>query len=154
MKHYLLDTNIASHIIKGDLPIVRERLVQVPIHCISVSVVTQAELLYGVAKRGHPMGLTKRVAEFLARVEVLSWTSEVANVYVRLRAACESAGTPLASMDMMVAAHASALKHEVERQGDVSIFVTRDRAFGRIPACEGLSIEDWTGSSHADDPAS
>jgi len=37
MKTYLLDTNIASHIIKGDLPIVRERLVQVPMHCIFIS---------------------------------------------------------------------------------------------------------------------
>jgi len=60
---------------------VRERLVQVPMHCIFISVVTEAELLYGVAKRDYPKGLTKRVTEFLARVEVLPWTSDVAKAY-------------------------------------------------------------------------
>ena len=57
MTRYLLDTNIASHIIKGDIPRVRERLVAVPMHSVALSVVTQAELQYGVAKRGHPPGL-------------------------------------------------------------------------------------------------
>ncbi len=61
MTTYLLDTNTASHIIKGDIPRVRERLAAVPIHRVAVSVVTQAELLFDVAKRGHPEGLKTRV---------------------------------------------------------------------------------------------
>ena len=40
--------------IKGDLPIVRERLTAVPMPDVAVSVVTRAELQYGVAKRGYP----------------------------------------------------------------------------------------------------
>ncbi len=44
----MLDTNITSHIIKGDIARVRERLVAVPIHRVVVSSVTQAELLYGL----------------------------------------------------------------------------------------------------------
>ncbi len=139
MKTYLLDTNIASHIIKGDLH-VREQLVQVPMHSVFVSVVTQAELLYGVAKRGHPKGLTKLIDEFLVRVEVLPWTPEVAAVYAVVRASCEAAGTPLASMDMMIAAHAIAFQQEAAGRKDTSVLVTRDRAFSRIP---GLLIEDW-----------
>jgi tRNA(fMet)-specific endonuclease VapC len=46
---YLLDTNIASHVIKGDVALVRQRLAMVPNREVCVSVVTQAELLYGVA---------------------------------------------------------------------------------------------------------
>jgi tRNA(fMet)-specific endonuclease VapC len=61
-----------------DTPRMRERLLKVPMHCVAVSVVTQAELKYGVAKRGHPQGLATRVREFLARVTVLAWTPEVA----------------------------------------------------------------------------
>ncbi len=130
---YLLDTNIASHVIRGDIPGVRERLASVAMQSVAVSVVTQAELLYGLAKRGHPKGLATRVHEFLIRVEVLPWTQEVAGVYGDLRAACEAAGVTLAPMDMMIAAHAKTVG---------AILVTRDRAFNFVPA--GLYLEDWT----------
>jgi tRNA(fMet)-specific endonuclease VapC len=130
---YLLDTNIVSHAIKGDVPAVRQRLAQVPMHQLAVSAVTQAELLYGVAKRGHPVGLATRVREFLVRVEILAWSPDVARVYGDLRAACEAAGVTLAAMDLMIAAHAKAAG---------AILVTRDRALGRIPG--GLELEDWT----------
>lgn len=144
MNSYLLDTNIASHIIKGDLPIVRERLVQVPMHSVCISVVTEAELLYGVARRGRPAGLDLRVREFIRRVEVLPWTSDAATVYAELRTSCERAGTPLASMDMMIAAHAKSLQLETAPRDDVSVLVTRDRAFSRIADLCRLQIEDWT----------
>lgn len=136
--NYLLDTNIASHIIKGDLTLVRTRLVAVPMHSVTLSVVSQAELLYGVAKRGHPQGLAARVREFLLRVQILPWTSDVAAVYAGLRAGCEAAGVSLAPMDMMIAAHAKA---------SGAILVTRDRAFGRVP--DGLVLEDWTRAEQA-----
>lgn len=146
MTHYLLDTNIASHIIKGDIPAVRERLVRVPMQQISISAVTQAELMYGVAKRGHPAGLSLRVAAFLARVEVLPWTAQVADAYGRLRASCEAAGVTLAAMDMMIAAHAWFLQQQAAQAGERSVLVTRDRVFDRIPvsAAPGLAVVDWT----------
>lgn len=143
MTTYLLDTNIASHIIKGDIPRVRERLVAVPMHCVAVSVVTQAELLYGVARRGHPPGLTTRVREFLARVDVLPWTSPAAEAYGALRAACEAAGVPLAPMDMLIAAHAKALALAAAAGSDSVALVTRDGAFARARAAIGVAIEDW-----------
>jgi tRNA(fMet)-specific endonuclease VapC len=133
MTIYMLDTNIASDIIKGDSSLVRARLVSIPMHSLAVSVVTQAELLYGVAKRGHPAGLTLRVREFLVRVETLPWNSEVAGVYAGLRTTCEAAGVTLAPMHMMIAAHAKALS---------AVLVTRDRVFGLIP--DGPPLEDWT----------
>jgi tRNA(fMet)-specific endonuclease VapC len=130
---YLLDTNIASHVIKGDLPIVRERLAAVPMHEVAVSVVTQAELQYGVAKRGHTAGLATRMREFLVRVTVLPWTPDVAVAYGDLRASCEAAGVVLASLDTMIAAHAIALD---------AVLVTRDRVFALVPS--GLRLADWT----------
>ena len=142
MTTYLLDTNIASHIIKGDIARVRERLVAVPMHCVAVSVVTQAELLYGVAKRGHPHGLTARVSAFLARVTVLPWTPEVGAVYADFRADCEAAGTPLAPLDMMIAAHAKALDIAAASIEGTVLLITRDAAFSHVPG--GLKLDDWT----------
>lgn len=139
---YMLDTNIASHVIKGDIPEVRQRLVKVPMHEVAVSVITQAELLYGVAKRGHPRGLETKVREFLARVAVMPWTQDVGEVYADLRARCEAAGVTLAPMDMMIAAHAEALDRASEGSDSAAILVTRDRIFSRIPG--GIRLEDWT----------
>jgi tRNA(fMet)-specific endonuclease VapC len=133
MTTYMLDTNIASHVIKGDIPLVRQRLQEVPMHSVTVSAVTQAELLYGVAKRGHPQGLATRVHEFLIRLEVLPWSQDVAGVYGGFRASCEAAGVTLAPLDMMIAAHAKATG---------AILVTRDRAFGFVQ--DGLTLEDWS----------
>ena len=49
MSEYLLDTDIASYIIKSH-PAVRRRLVAVPMHEIAISAVTEGELRYGVAR--------------------------------------------------------------------------------------------------------
>jgi tRNA(fMet)-specific endonuclease VapC len=133
MTIYMLDTNIASHVIKGDIPRVVERLAAVPMSDVAVSVVTEAELRYGVAKRGHPQGLATRVQEFLIRVEVLPWTQAVARVYGDMRASCEAVGVTLAPMDMMIAAHAKAAG---------AILVTRDRGFAFVP--DALILQDWT----------
>jgi tRNA(fMet)-specific endonuclease VapC len=133
MTTYLLDTNIASHIIKGDIPLVRDRLAKIPLHELAVSVVTQAELLYGVAKRGSRQGLAVRVAEFLVRVNVLSWTPDVARTYGEFRVSCEASGVTLAPLDMMIAAHAKAIG---------GVLVTRDRAFSFIG--NDLQLQDWT----------
>ena len=129
----MLNTNIASHIIKGDIPLVRERLVAVPIQRVVVSSVTQAELLYGLAKRAYPKGLTARVHEFLIRVKILAWDKEVAVFYGDLRARCETAGVTLSPLDLMIAAHAQAID---------AVLVTGDRAFNRVP--DRLTIENWT----------
>ncbi|MCL2656597.1 MAG: type II toxin-antitoxin system VapC family toxin [Betaproteobacteria bacterium] len=144
MTTYLLDTNIASHIIKGDIPRVRERLVAVPMHCVAVSVVTQAELLYGVAKRGHPQGLVTKVREFLARVTVLPWTTKAAEAYAELRTACEAGGVTLAPMDMMIAAHAKALALAAAQAQEQVTLVTRDGAFSHASVLGGLTLDDWT----------
>jgi tRNA(fMet)-specific endonuclease VapC len=133
MSGYLLDTNTASHIIKGDRPEILRRLTAVPIESLAISAVTEAELLYGVAKRGHPPALSERVLEFLLRVDVVDWDRHAAQAYANLRAACESSGVSLSPLDMMIAAHAVATG---------AILVTRDRAFLHVG--NGLAVEDWT----------
>jgi len=132
MSAFLLDTNIASHIIKGDRPEITERLVALPIEDIAISAVTEAELLYGLAKRNHPAALTERVRQFLLRVDILEWDRHAAQAYGDLRAQCERNGVTLAPLDMMIAAHALAAD---------AILVTRDKAFSHIP--QPFKLEEW-----------
>jgi tRNA(fMet)-specific endonuclease VapC len=129
---HLLDTNIVSHVIRGDEPRVRERLQGLAVGAVVISAVTEAELRYGLARRGHPEGLVQRVQAFLVRVEILPWDSAAAQAYGTMRAACEAAGTVLAALDMMIAAHALAAN---------AILVSRDRAFARVGG--GLLVESW-----------
>jgi tRNA(fMet)-specific endonuclease VapC len=128
---YLLDTNIVSYIIKADAN-ARRHLFALPVHEVAISVVTQAELYFGVAKRGHPPGLSARVEALLKCTAVLPWTTEIASHYGQLRADLERAGRSLAPLDMMIAAHAAQVG---------ATLVTRDQAFQQIP---GLKIERWT----------
>jgi tRNA(fMet)-specific endonuclease VapC len=133
MSGYMLDTNVASHIIKGDRPEIGRRLASLPMEDIVISVVTEGELLYGIAKRNYPAALTERVKQFLLRVDVLTWDRDVTRAYADLRVSCEVKGVTLAPLDMMIAAHAV---------GASAILVTRDEAFSLVKG--PLKTEDWS----------
>ena len=135
MSRYLLDTNMASHVMRGDIAAVRQRLDRAAVTGdISLSVISQGELFYGWARRGHPAALGKLIGAFLAGVDVLPWTEAVARDYGELRAACEQEGVNLTTSDMMIAAHAVATG---------AILVTRDKAFSHIRK-RLTGLEDWT----------
>ena len=129
---YLLDTNIASYIIKGNIPAVLRHLWRVPMAEVAISTVTEGELRYGVARKPGATQLQKVVEEFLLRVSILPWDSDAAHQYGHLRAGLESSGLSMGNLDLMIGAHALALG---------AILVTNDQAFTRI---KKLKIEDWT----------
>jgi tRNA(fMet)-specific endonuclease VapC len=129
---YLLDTNTASYIIKGNFPRVRERLLRIAMTDVGLSVITEAELRFGVARRPDASKLQMAVEEFLLRVDLLPWDSLAAQHHARLRANLEAHGEPMGNMDMMIAAQALAVQ---------AVLVTSDRVFRRV---KGLQLEDWT----------
>jgi tRNA(fMet)-specific endonuclease VapC len=129
---YLLDTNTASYVIKGNFPRVRARLLKVPMAEVGIAVVTEAELRFGVARRPEATTLKRVVEEFLLRVESLPWNSEAAEHYAQIRAALEKGGEPMGNLDLMIAAQAVAAG---------VVLVTRDQVFRRV---KGLRVEDWS----------
>ncbi|MBZ5571229.1 MAG: type II toxin-antitoxin system VapC family toxin [Acidobacteriia bacterium] len=130
--HFLLDTNTASYIIKGNVPNVREHLLKVPMAEVAISVVTEAELRFGAARKPEAKQLGIAVEEFLLRVESLPWDSEAAKHCANLRAGLETEGEPMGNLDMMIAAQALAKQ---------LVLVTHDQVFRRV---KRLRIEDWT----------
>ena len=128
---YLLDTNTVSYAIKGNVPSVRERLQKAPVSDVAISVITEAELRFGVAKYPEATRLKVIVEEFLSFVDIHPWDSDAARQYATVRAAVEMAGRPMGNLDIMIAAHAMALG---------AVLVSGDRVFRRV---KGLRIEDW-----------
>lgn len=130
---YMLDTNTVSRIIKGATPALQNRLRHVPMAHLCVSSITEAELLYGLARKPEAVTLHRIVHEFLLRVDILPWDSEAAHCYGLLRAELERGGVILGNLDLLIAAHA---------QAAAAVLVTNDRAFLRV---SGVRVEDWVG---------
>lgn len=134
---YLLDTNIASCVIKGNSAAVDRHLVKVAIAELAISAVTEGELRFGAARLPHATRLHSMIEDFFRRVAILPWDSDAAQQYGQLRAMLEREGQPMGNLDAMIGAHALALD---------AILVTNDRAFGRI---KRLKVEDWTKGSRS-----
>lgn len=128
----MLDTNIASYLIRSGNDALRSRLRAFPLALVSVSAITEAELLYGLARRPSATALKTAVDAFLGHVDVAPWDNAAAAAYGALRAHLEARGTPLGNLDTLIAAHAIATG---------SLLITNDKALRRTPE---LRTEDWT----------
>ena len=131
VQRYMLDTNMASYIIRGPTSALAARLIEIAMAQLCISSITQGELLYGLARKPNGNNLQTAVREFLMRIDVLPWDSAAATRYSILRAALEFRGMPLGNLDTLIAAHALAAD---------AILVTHDQAFARVPA---LVVESW-----------
>lgn len=131
----LLDTDTCSYLIKrkptAGLARLREGLLAGE---VAISVITRAELSYGLALVPEATSLRQAVAAWLATVPCLDWGRAAADHYAELRAGQRRRGQPIGRMDTLIAAHALA-------EGRVLVTHNR-RDFGRVP---GLTIEDWSG---------
>jgi tRNA(fMet)-specific endonuclease VapC len=132
--HYLLDTNTVSYAIQGYSKPLRARLDSEPIAQMALSAFTQAELLYGLARKPEAKKLRATVEKFLRDFLILPWDSPAAAAYGNLRATQERKGSRLSHEDLMIAAHALALNLTL---------VTHDQVFTSV---DGLKTEDWTTS--------
>ena len=129
---YMLDTNTCIYIIKRKPSDVIERFRQIEISQVGISSITLSELLYGVSKSSRPAQNQMALAQFIAPLEICSYEDEAAQYYGPLRAHLEKQGTPIGSLDMLIAAHSLSIG---------CILVTNNKKeFNRIP---NLKIENW-----------
>lgn len=129
---WLLDTNICIYLIKRKPERVLQRLRALDISTVGVSSITVAELQYGVAKSARPDQNALALAALLAPLDVLAFDDRAAAVYGGVRAELERAGTPIGSMDLLIAAHALALGR--------TVVTNNTREFCRVV---GLKVENW-----------
>lgn len=128
----MLDTNICIYLIKQQPPSVIERFLSQPVKEIGISSITAAELTYGVSKSRYVSKNRRALEQFLGPLEIAQFDQAAAWSYGHLRAQLEAKGTPIGSMDMLIAAHALSL--------GVRLVSNNLREFRRVP---GLRLENW-----------
>lgn len=129
---YLLDTNTVSFHIRKSSALLQKRLHEIPADSVALSVITEMEIRYGLA-RNPGLKIASSIEAFLQGMTILALTSEAARHYARVRADLDARGTPIGPLDLMIASHALAL---------AATLITTDLSeFRRVP---GLSCEDWT----------
>jgi len=130
---HMLDTDMASFIIRERSPNIREKLVALLPSMLCISVMTRAELLYGLRKLPPEHRLNIAVRRFFKIIRTLPWESDAADFYADIRHRLVSTGQIIGEMDMMIAAHSMAIG---------AVLVTNNlKHYERIP---GLSLVNWT----------
>ena len=132
-QRYLLDTNVISQIMQGRDAKLLAKLSKLPIGQTAISSVTLAEIEYGIQRRGSPTQLRNALTQVMLHMDVLPWDAAVATCYGELCSSLETQGINLSDFDMMIAAHAVALK---------ATLVSRDKAFMNVPKSI-LKLEIW-----------
>lgn len=129
---YMLDTDICSYAVKLSSPSVQRRLQQVSLDAVCVSVITKAELLYGLALRGESMRYRSGLEKFLGYTKILEFADAATAHYAEIRAALKRSGQMIGANDLFVAAHARSL--------GLTLVTNNVREFERVPR---LNIENW-----------
>ena len=129
---YMLDTNIVAYAKNNRPEVVYERMSRFDPEDLCVSVITLAELEYGVFNSSTPERNQLALTLFLANIEVVPFNDDAAVEYGRIRADLKRKGTPIGANDLMIAAHAKSL--------GVTLVTNNTREFERV---EGLMLEDW-----------
>ena len=130
---YMLDTDTCSYIMKRSHPLVLQRLQAVPVTDVCMSVVTKAELLYGVAVSPRRNQDAAALSAFLPYVETFDFTDDAAIHYAEIRADLKKRGALIGANDLFIAARARAL--------DLTLVTNNTAEFDRV---NGLALENWT----------
>jgi tRNA(fMet)-specific endonuclease VapC len=131
----MLDTDTCIFLMRGEFPALAAGVQSVPLQQQVMSVVTFAELSYGVqasaaAKRKQNQSV---LDSLVLHLSVLDWPQDAAKHYAEIRTDVKKRGAQLGAADLMIAAHARTMG---------AIVVTNNvKDFARV---KGLEVENWT----------
>lgn len=130
---HMLDTDTVSYLIKGKSPAIERRLAALVPSMVCISVMTRAELQYGLKRLPPDHRLHLAVRQFLKIVRVLPWDTEAADWYADIRHQLVSSGQPIGELDMMIAAHSLS--------AGALLVTNNSRHYERIAA--PIMLENW-----------
>jgi tRNA(fMet)-specific endonuclease VapC len=127
---YLLDTDSVSYALRGQGD-VGERIKKQRPSELCVSAITLAELRFGADRKGSRK-LHGLIDVFASAVEVAPFDDVAAAEFGRIGSLLAERGTPIGEFDILIAAHAVALR--------CTLVTSNTRHFSKVP---GLSLENW-----------
>jgi tRNA(fMet)-specific endonuclease VapC len=136
MPRFMLDTDISSYVMKRSNVAVLERLRATAVADVCISVITKAELLYGVELSPRPDRDRAALDAFLLHVETLDFPDSAAVHYAAIRADLKRRGQLIGANDLLIAAHARSL--------DLVLATNNTAEFSRVT---DLRLENWTRNS-------
>ena len=128
----MLDTETASHLIRGHDAALDKKVSQIGVGSICISAITEAELRFGCLQRPDKTELHALVDAFLSRVDRQAWDTDAASAYAVIRTQSQAKGVSLGNMDMLIGAHSVAVS---------ATLVTDDGAFNHFK--EWIITENW-----------
>ena len=129
---YMLDTDTCAFILRRSSPTLLQRIQQVPLQAQVISVVTLAELLYGVQTSSWKKANRTAVDALVRHLTVIDWSRDAAEHHAEIRFDLKKRGQMIGSNDLLIAAHARSLG---------AIVVTNNVKDFRL--VKGLKHENW-----------
>ena len=129
---YMLDTNICIYVIKNKPSVVLQQFHSHQAEGLCISAITLAELTHGVEKSEQHEKNAAALLHLLDLLKVIPFDNHAAFEYGKICAYLQKLGTPIGTMDMLIAAHA--------RLHSLTIVTNNIREFSRVPK---LTIENW-----------
>ena len=132
MALYMLDTDTCAFVMRGPSENLRAKLLATPIDEQSISVVTLAELLFGIKLSSQAKRNRIALDAFMKHLTVMEWPEEAAEHYAEIRTHLHKSGQMIGANDLLIAAHARCV--------DAVVVTNNEREFRRVP---GLKVENW-----------
>ena len=129
---YMLDTDTCAFILRRSSQTLLDRIQTVPLERQVMSMVTLAELLYGVQISSRKKDNRAAVDALTRHLSVIDWFRDAAEHYADIRADLKKKGQLIGSNDLMIAAHARSL--------DAIVVTNNQKDFRRV---KGLKHENW-----------
>jgi tRNA(fMet)-specific endonuclease VapC len=129
---YLLDTDTFSMIAKQRSDAAERRLHALAEGDVAISVITWAEVQFGLALNPLHARVLRRIEALASVVRALPIGLDVVPHYARLRALLLRKGTPIGPNDLWLAAHALS--------ANLTLVTGNEREFRRVPK---LRVENW-----------
>lgn len=128
----MLDTDTCAFLLRRSSDVLLQRIQAVPVTQQVMSVVTYAELLYGVQVSSKKKANQAAVDTLAVHLAILDWPANAAQHHAEIRADLKKKGALIGANDLLIAAHARSLG---------AVVVTNNtRDFARV---KGLRTENW-----------
>lgn len=129
---YMLDTNICIYIINKRPESILKKFNKLRNQNVCISVITFAELQYGVERSSSKKFNREIVDDFVSHLFIVLWDKNSAIQYGKLRNTLSTKGTPIGNMNLMIASHALSRVY--------TLVTNNVKEFARVP---DLKYENW-----------